>query len=372
MALVKLSMDLYSYLDKRKQEKKDAKPVDAVKVPRNNSLNEYVWNYLLDNNGTDYNAYQAMYRHTYLPKPHPFEEDANKGAIAIYEAQRRFMQYKSPLYMPNINVRHLDLTSAYATVLSSVSSSLTFFMRYKYKSIEGIFNSMNNDLFYIIDIKMWLRYDSKINLYAPNTKILYNNKPISGNNIPPTGAPVYVSAKLLYCKKLNIYGFKYFSDDIFNQLLDIYDYQITINSYHVKKRTNMFEYDKLNQLLKEVKEEVDRQRRTDIKIALVTMTGILLNIDPGMRLIMLGRCEEIIHQFRNKLEEIGSKVQGVQVDAIYYVGQDLSNRFMLGVINKVTGINVFDYQPDDFVKVETYTKDDYKETNFRLQEVNNG
>ena len=45
---------------------------------------------------------------------------------------------------------------------------------------------------------------------------------------------------------------------------------------------------------------------------------------------------------------------------------------MLGVINKVTGINVFDYQPDDFVKVETYTKDDYKETNFRLQEVNNG
>lgn len=364
-------LDLYSYLNQRRVDRKEIKPkVKIVKKKPNNALNEMVWNYLLKNE-TEYNAYQIYHYHTFLPKPNPKEVDSNEGAIAIYEAQRRFMQYKNPMHLPNTPVRHLDLTSAYATVLSGISNSITFFMKHKYTSFEKISNCFKDDLFYIVNIKAWIYYDPIINLYAPNTKIKYKNKPISVYNMPSIGEVVYVDAKLLQSKALNIYGFKYFMDDVYNNLIDVIEKEITINAYNIVKRKKIFEYERLHQLLVETKQEVDRQVRIDTKIALVTFTGLLLHIDPGMRLIMLGKTEEIIHRFRLKLTQNGAEVEGVQIDAVYYIGPDLSSQYMMGVINQVTGIDVFNYGIDSFVKIEDYTSKDYKETPFRLQEVHN-
>ncbi len=364
-------LDLYSYLNKRRLERKELKPkVKIVKKKPNNALNEMVWNYLLKNE-TEYNAYQIYHYHTFLPKPNPKEVDSNEGAIAIYESQRRFMQYKNPMHLPNTPLRHLDLTSAYATVLSGISNSITFFMKHKYTSFKKISNCFKDNLFYIVNIKAWIYYDPIINLYAPNTKIRYNNKPISVYNMPRVGEVVHVDAKLLQSKELNIYGFKYFMDDVYNNLIDVIEKEIIINVYNIVKRPKIFEYERLHQLLQETKLVVDRQTRIDTKIALVTFTGLLLHIDPGMRLIMLGKTEEIIHRFRLKLAQKGAEVEGVQVDAIYYIGPDLSNQYMMGVINQVTGIDVFNYGIDSFVKIEDYTSKDYKETPFRLQEVHN-
>lgn len=364
-------LDLYSYLNMRRVERKSLKPkVKIVKKKPNNELNEMIWNYLLKND-TEYNAYQKFHYHAFLPKPNPKEVDSNEGAIAIYEAQRRFMQYKNPMHLPNTPVRHLDLTSAYATVLSGINKSITFFMKHKYATFDKISNCFKDDLFYIVNIKARVLYDPIINLYAPNTKIRFNNKPISVYNMPSLGDVVYMDAKLLYSKALNIYGFKYFVDDVYNNLIDIVEHDITILAYNIVKRPKIYTYDHLHQLLVETKQEVDRQTRIDTKIALVTFTGLLLHVDPGMRLIMLGKTEEIIHRFRLKLIEKGAEVEGVQIDAIYYIGPDLSNQYMMSVINQVTGIDVFNYGIDAFVKLENYTSKDYKETPFRLQEVHN-
>jgi len=364
-------MDLYEYKSLRKQERKANKPKVTFKErkPVSNEFMQSIWHTLLGPTDTSYNAYQRLSSRTFIPKPNPREVDANEGAIAIYEAQRRFMQYKNLMHLPYSPLKHLDLTSAYATVLSGINRSLKYFMSYIFTDINKINNALDKSKFYIIDIKTKASYDPLINLYAPNTKIKFNGKQVSDQNIPTLGGEVDVRFKLLQSDALNINGFKYFLDDVYNTYIQIYDFEITIHAYNLKYRPNLIDYENLRKLLDDTKEIIDKQVRIDTKIAIVAFTGTLLHIDPGMRLIMLGRTEEIIHRFKRKLSELGAEIEGVQVDAIYYIGPDLSERYMMHVINEVTGIDVYNYGLSAFVKVEDYTKDDYKETPFRLQET---
>jgi small nuclear ribonucleoprotein (snRNP)-like protein len=364
-------MDLYEYKALRKQERKANKPKVTFKERRkvSNEFMQSIWHKLLGATDTSYNAYQRMSTHTFLPKPNPREVDANEGAIAIYEAQRRFMQYKNPMHLPYSPVKHLDLTSAYATVLSGINRSLKYFMTYHFTDINKINNALDKNKFYIIDIKSKVSYDPLINLYAPNTKIKFNGRTVSDQNIPYLGGEVDVRFRLLQSEALNIFGFRYFLDDVYNQLIQIYDFEITIHAYDLKYRPSLIDYDDLRKLLDETKQIIDKEVRIDTKIAIVAFTGTLIHIDPGMRLIMLGRTEEIIHRFKRKLSELGAEIEGVQVDAIYYIGPDMSEKYMMHVINEVTGIDVYNYGMKSFVKVEDYTSKDYKETPFRLQEV---
>lgn len=365
-------MSIYEYQIKRAKEKKEK---GSYKLTEKDSLvREYTWNHLFKND-TQYNSYQRFRTYTFLPKPNPKDIEENEGALLLYEAQRRFLQYKNPEYTPGIDLKHLDLTSAYAVSLAGLDKSLKFYTSYETQTFENIEECFQRGFFHIVDVKLKMPYVSTLHLYAPNNRIKYKGKVLSDFNIAPQGAPVTVSLKLLQSDKLGIHSLEHFLKDLENECVDYEIVNIKITAYQLIQREALYEFDTLYELMQDMK-KMPKEERSSYKGALVSFTGMLMNIDPGMRLLMLGRCEEVIHQIRNLMLESNLDIWGIQIDGIYYTSNDnwerninLAKNKISSILSNVYRMNINRYGIDEFLKIKDFTAKNYKETPFRLQEV---
>lgn len=363
---------LIEYNRRKKLEK-----ANKTKTPLTESekeMREFIWSHLLEAKEGQ-NAYQALSKHVYLPKPNPREEEINQGYITIHEAQSRFMQTKSGSFVPGTTLEHLDLTSAYATALADLETSLKYKTSYKLNDLEFILDDLHEDYMNVVDVRIKMLYTPTINLYAPNTKMIRKSRPVNDHNVPKSGEEIEVNIKLLQSKSMKINGLQHFLVDLENEFIITKYISVKVTAYDYIERPKLYTYDELNLLLHAIK-LMNKQQRSDAKAALVSLSGMLKHIDPSMRLIMLGKCEEIIHMIRAGLIDMGAEILGVQIDAIYYLESDwmkshpneIKSYIKTAIVN-VLKINVDMYGIQDFVKIETWGPDRYKETPFRLQEV---
>lgn len=366
-------LSIYEYKNTRKIEKNAiSKPKLA---PETIMMREKIWNKLLKNTGEDFNSYQVFRTHAYVANPNPNEAEENEGAINILESQRRFMQYKNPEFIPGKKLKHLDLTSAYATALAGLDKSLKFFTSFELDSFSSAKDACGPKHFNIVDFKIKTSYDTWFNLYAPNTRIMYKYKKVSDTNVPPAGSEVWISFKLLQSEIMNIRGLQHFMDDLVRHKTEYEIVKLKVSTYNIIKREAIYQYHELDNILQESK-KLNKVDRVNVKSAIVAFTGMLMNIDPGMRLIMLARSEEIIHQIRNHLLTAGVDIWGVQIDGIYYTSNQWFDKYpdhfenrIKEIIETVLQHNVEKYGVKSFLKVEDWDENDYKETAFRLQEV---
>lgn len=372
-------LNLYEYKRKRKEEKAKKSKSKGITDSKYPFIRETVWNYLLDNFDTGYNSYQAFATYKYLPKPNPSDVDTNDAYITILESQRRFLQNKEESFIEGSVLQHLDLNSAYLTALSNIKDSLKFNTSYKLNEINDLrFDFQNNpihhylveDLFNIIKVTCTMPYDSKINLFAPNNKIMYNGKEVSPSNVPQIGDTVAVRFELFVSQKYNLDAWVTWQE-IFKDW-DITYKRVTVYTYDYIQRRQMFNIEDVKNLLDEMK-LLSKSEKVMYKQAIVSFTGQLINIDPGRRLIMIASMEEVMRRIYTFLSRrttvVGTQIDGIKFESYEWEDDESPVDIAWHFGKKVYNLDDSVYSADRFSKLETLYASDYKETTFRIQGV---
>lgn len=381
-------LSYYEYKNQRRSEKKRTRGRKTEKLTteqilealREEEVKQNIWKYLLNTQETDTNAFQDFHFHSYIPKPHPDDKDANEAQILILEAQRRFLQMLDPSIVDGQKVYHMDLSSAYLTSLANIKHSLKFNTKYPLPEVWDLNRDRANspiheyvlkDKFNIIKIRLDMPYDSRLNMFAPNTKIKYKGKAVDTQNQPRYGEIVQVRLELFVSNLYNIDSWDAFTTIFKDYYLDFK--KVDVFTYDYVERRELFDMTDVRLLLETMKEESDPKERLYMKKAIVSFTGQLMNIDPGRRLIMLASNEEVMRRLYIILSKY-TTVYGIQIDGIYFEPFDwpeyatpLDILYTIG--NQVYGKFPSKYTKDIFGKLELWGPDKYKIAPFRLQEV---
>lgn len=357
---------------KREQRNKNRRKLDEFEK----ETREEVWNYLLGNRYPEkYNAYQAYAMHAYHIKPNPRDGEHNAGAIAVREAQGKFIQLKDIAVNPSEDLYHLDLNSAYITALANIKHTLKYVASYELDEVtrlsrddyfKWVHEYVLPEKFNIIKVNCTMPYNKYLNMFTPNTKIRYKNKPVHDANIPPYGAIVNVRVELFVNRKYSIDSWKHWTE--WFKDYDINYSSVRVFVYDMIPRKRLFTLSKITALQDSMK-QMDQAKKKYTKAAMVSLTGMLANVDPGRRLIMIATSEEVIRRLYERLTK-ETHVVGVQVDGLFFHPYEW--RVNPTQLAYEIGSQVFRwrrYSPKAFSKLELYTKKDYKETAFRLQEV---